>query len=152
KDRWDQRIFYDSSEKKPGKMRMMQGGFLKEGIKNFDPIFFGVSPVEAEDIDPQVSLLLEVAYEALEDSGIKMEDIKGSKTGVFVGGFTVDNYITKASHDNRHIATSHTSLGAPLTMLSNRISYSFDLKGPSITIDTACSSSLVATHYACQSI
>ncbi len=152
KDRWDQRGFYDPNEKKTGKMRMMQGGFLKEGIKNFDPLFFGVSPVEAEDLDPQISLLLEVAYEALEDSGMTMEDLKGSKTGVFVGGFTVDNYITKASHDNRHLATSHTSLGAPLTMLSNRISYCFDLKGPSITIDTACSSSLVATHYACQSI
>lgn len=152
KDRWDQRNFYDPSEKKAGKMRVLQGGFLKEGIKEFDPLFFGISPVEAQDLDPQVSLLLEVAYEAMEDSGVKIEDLKGSKTGVFVGGFTVDNYITKASHDNRHLVTPHTSLGSPLTMLSNKISYCFDLKGPSITIDTACSSSLVATHYACQSI
>ncbi|GAA4115542.1 hypothetical protein GCM10022393_15690 [Aquimarina addita] len=152
KDRWDQRSFYDSSEKKAGKMRMMQGGFLKEGIKNFDPLFFGVSPVEAEDMDPQQSLLLEVAYEAIEDCGMTMETMKGSKTGVFVGGFTVDNYITKASHENKHIVNSHTSLGSPLTMLSNKISYCFDLRGPSITIDTACSSSLVAAHYACQSI
>ena len=152
KDRWDQRSFYDASEKKTGKMRVMQGGFLKEGVKNFDPLFFGISPVEAEDLDPQQSLLLEVTYEALEDCGMTMDSIKGSKTGVFVGGFTIDNYIAKASQESKHLIKSHTSLGSPLTMLSNKISYCFDLRGPSITIDTACSSSLVATHYACQSI
>lgn len=152
KDRWDQKKFYDPSEKKSGKMRIKQGGFLTEDIKSFDPLFFGVSPVEAESMDPQSRLLLEVAYEALEDSGITMESLKGSNTGVFVGGFTVDNYITKLNQENTHLINSHTSLGVTLSMLSNRISYYFDLKGPSITIDTACSSSLVATHYACQSI
>lgn len=152
KDRWDHRKFYDATEKKAGKMRILQGGFLKEGIKQFDPLFFGISPVEAESLDPQISLMLEVAYEALENSGITLENIKNTKTGVFVGGFTVDNYVTTASHENNHLVNSHSSLGSPLTMLSNKISYCFDLKGPSITIDTACSSSLVATHYACQSI
>ncbi|WP_431165614.1 SDR family NAD(P)-dependent oxidoreductase [Tenacibaculum halocynthiae] len=152
KDRWDQRKFYDGDENKLGKIRVKQGGFLKENIKEFDPLFFGVSPVEAESMDPQIRLLLEVAYEALEDSGITTESLKGSKTGVFVGGFTIDNYLTQASLENKHLVNSHTSLGSPLTMLANRISYCFDLKGPSLTIDTACSSSLVATHYACQSI
>ncbi|XLS30264.1 SDR family NAD(P)-dependent oxidoreductase [Flavobacteriaceae bacterium M23B6Z8] len=151
-DRWDYKKFYDGEEKKAGKTRVMQGGFLEENIKDFDPIFFGIPPVEAESMDPQIRLLLEVTYEALEDSGIKMESLRGSKTGVFVGGFTIDNYLCQASEENRHLVTSHTSLGSPITMLSNRISYNFDLKGPSLSIDTACSSSLVATHYACQSI
>lgn len=151
-DRWNYKKFYDGDEKKPGKTRVMQGGFLEENIKDFDPLFFGIPPVEAESMDPQIRLLLEVTYEALEDAGLKMETIKGSKTGVFVGGFTIDNYLTQASEENRHLVTSHTSLGSPITMLSNRISYNFDLRGPSLSIDTACSSSLVATHYACQSI
>lgn len=152
KDRWDLRKFYDASEKKVGKMRMTQAGFLKEGIKNFDPLFFGISPLEAESLDPQISLMLEVAYEALENTGLTLDNIKNTKTGVFVGGFTLDNYITTASHENLHLINGHSSLGSNLNMLSNKISYCFDLKGPSITIDTACSSSLVATHYACQSI
>jgi len=151
-NRWDKRKFYDSEENKPGKTRVAQGGFLKENIKEFDPLFYGISPIEAESMDPQIRLLLEVAYEALEDTGLTMESIKGSKTGVFIGGFTIDNYLSQASEENRHLISSHTSLGAPITMFSNRISYSFDFKGPSLTIDTACSSSLVATHYACQSI
>ncbi len=151
-DRWDQRKFYDEEDNKAGKLRVKQGGFLQENIKEFDPLFFGIPPVEAESMDPQSRLLLEVAYEALEDSGVTMETLKGSKTGVFVGGFTIDNYLTQASSENRHLVNSHTSLGSPLTMLANRLSYCFDLKGPSLTIDTACSSSLVATHYACQSI
>ena len=151
-DRWDQRRFYDSEDSKPGKNRVQQGGFLKNNIKEFDPLFFGISPVEAETLDPQTRILLEVAYEALEDTGMTMESIKGTKTGVFVGGFTIDNYLTWGCTENLHLINAHTSLGITLTMLANRLSYFFDLKGPSLTIDTACSSSLVATHYACQSI
>ncbi|RUT68620.1 SDR family NAD(P)-dependent oxidoreductase [Flavobacterium cupreum] len=151
-NRWDNRRFYDDNEKKPGKLRAKQGGFLKEDIEYFDPMFFGISPVEAESLDPQERILLEVAYEALEDAGMTLEDLKGSDTGVFVGGFTFDNYLLKTANENKHLVNSHTALGISLTMLSNRLSYFMDLKGPSITIDTACSSSLVATHYACQSI
>ncbi len=151
-DRWDQRRFYDSDDGRPGKNRVQQGGFLKNNLKEFDPLFFGISPVEAETLDPQTRILLEVAYEALEDTGMKMDTLKGTKTGVFVGGFTIDNYLTWGCTENLHLINSHTSLGITLTMLANRLSYFFDLKGPSLTIDTACSSSLVATHYACQSI
>ncbi|CAM1356215.1 SDR family NAD(P)-dependent oxidoreductase [Tenacibaculum halocynthiae] len=151
-DRWDNRRFYDENENKPGKIRAKQGGFLKEKIKDFDPLFFGISPVEAESLDPQERILLEVAYEAFEDAGVSLDKIKGSNTGVFMGGFTLDNYSIQTSKENRHLINSHTAVGLSMTMLSNRLSYFFDLKGPSITIDTACSSSLVATHYACQSI
>jgi len=151
-DRWDNRSFYDDDDSRPGKIRAKQGGFLKENIKEFDPMFFGISPIEAESLDPQERMLLEVAYEACEDAGTPIESLKGSDTGVFVGGFTFDNYLLKTSKENQHLINSHTAAGISLTMLSNRLSYFFDLKGPSITIDTACSSSLVATHYACQSI
>ena len=151
-DRWDMKRFYDDNDQRPGKMRAQQGGFLEEKIQEFDPLFFGISPREAESLDPQERLLLEVTYEAMEDAGFKMENMKGSKTGVFVGGFTFDNYILQASTDNRKLINSHTSTGVTMTMLSNKLSYAFDLKGPSVTMDTACSSSLVATHFACQSI
>lgn len=151
-DRWDMKRFYDDDDGRPGKMRALQGGFLKEKIQEFDPLFFGMSPREAESLDPQERLLLEVAYEAMEDAGVKMEEMKGSKTGVFVGAFTFDSYILQVSKDNRKLINSHTSTGVTMTMLSNRLSYTYDLKGPSVTMDTACSSSLVATHFACQSI
>lgn len=151
-DRWDNRRFYDENENRPGKIRAKQAGFLKEKIEDFDPLFFRISPVAAESMDPQERILLEVTYEALEDAGMPLESLKGSDTGVFMGGFTFDNYLIKSSNDNKHLVNSHTALGISLTMLSNRLSYFLDLKGPSITIDTACSSSLVATHYGCQSI
>lgn len=151
-DRWNKERFYDDDDRRPGKIRAHQGGFLQEKIQEFDPLFFGMSPREAEPLDPQERLLLEVSYEALEDAGLKVEDIKGSKTGVFVGGFTFDSYILQISKDNRKLINSHTSTGVTMTMLSNRLAYTYDLKGPAVTMDTACSSSLVATHFACQSI
>ena len=151
-DRWDMKRFYDDNDDRPGKMRAQQGGFLHEKIQEFDPLFFGISPREAESLDPQERLLLEVTYEAMEDAGLKLEDMKGSNTGVFIGGFTLDNFILQASQENRKLINSHTSTGVTMTMLSNRLSYTYDLKGPSVTMDTACSSSLVATHFACQSI
>lgn len=151
-DRWDNRRFYDDNDNKTGKLRALQGGFLTENIGEFDPMFFGISPREAEPLDPQTRLLLEVAYEAIEDSGSTLEALKGSRTGVFVGAFTFDNYGLQTSKSNRDLINSHTATGATMTMYSNRLSYTFDLRGPSLSIDTACSSSLVSTHYACQSI
>ncbi|UII23759.1 type I polyketide synthase [Fulvivirga ligni] len=151
-DRWDNRRFYDENDNKSGKIRAKQGGFLTENIGEFDPMFFGISPREAEPLDPQTRLLLEVAYEAIEDSGHTLKAIRGSRTGVFIGGFTFDNYGLQTIKPNRELINSHTATGVTLTMYSNRLSYTFDLKGPSISIDTACSSSLVSTHYACQSI
>lgn len=151
-DRWDNKRFYDEDERKIGKLRTKQGGFLQEKIKDFDPMFFGISPIEAECLDPQERILLEVAYEAFEDAGIPIDKVKGSDTGVYIGGFTLDNYLVQTAKDNRHLIDSHTATGLSMTMLSNKLSYFFDLSGPSVTMDTACSSSLVAMHYACESI
>lgn len=151
-DRWDSKKYYSKNDSRSGKIRSEQGGFLKENVLDFDSLFFDMSPRESELLDPQQRMLMEVAYEALENAGITLEDVKGTSTGVFVGGFMLDNLLKQASSGNKYNINSHTISGVAMTMLSNRLSYIFDLKGPSLTIDTACSSSLVAAHYACQSI
>lgn len=149
-ERWDYRKFYSAVDGKPGKMRHKQGGFLSENMMEFDPLFFNMSPREGETLDPQQRMLLEISTEAFEDAGMSVETLKGSKTGVFMGGFMPENLLAQAT--DKYQINSHTVAGSTMTMLSNRISYFFDLKGPSLSLDTACSSSLVATHYACQSI
>jgi acyl transferase domain-containing protein len=106
------------------------------------------SPREAEAIDPQHRLLLEVACEALENAGIPARTIRGTQTGVFAGACAAD-YAYLASNDLTQVdAWSNT--GGALSIIDNRLSYFLDLRGPSVTIDTACSSSLVALHLACQ--
>jgi acyl transferase domain-containing protein/acyl carrier protein len=152
KDRWDLRKFYDDETEKRGKIHTDKGGFLTENIYKFDASFFGISPREAETMDPQQRLLLEVTYEAIEDAGLSMDALDNSNTGVFIGGFTLDNYLLSLGMENRDAINSHTAVNTTMTMLSSRLSYQFNLKGPCLTIDTACSSSLVATHYACLSL
>lgn len=151
-DRWNSKKYYSKNDSRSGKIRSEQGGFLNENTLDFDSLFFDMSPRESELLDPQQRMLMEVTYEAFENAGITLEAVKGSSTGVFVGGFMLDNLLRQASPENKYNINSHTISGVAMTMLSNRLSYIFDLKGPSLTIDTACSSSLVATHYACQSI
>ncbi|GGO83336.1 hypothetical protein GCM10011348_26860 [Marinobacterium nitratireducens] len=151
-DRWALDRFYDADRNKPGKMYVKSGGFLQENIYEFDALFFGVSPREAAAMDPQQRILMEVSWEALEDAGIDPESLAGSETGVFVGGFMLDNKLTQLSPLNRHTIAASTAVGMTLTMLSNRLSYLYDLRGPSMTIDTACSSSMVALDQACQSL
>ncbi|MBN1206612.1 MAG: SDR family NAD(P)-dependent oxidoreductase [Myxococcaceae bacterium] len=152
KDRWDWRRYYDPDPARPGKLYIRQGGFLQQKIDEFDAEFFRFSPREAARLDPQQRILLEVAWEALEDAGIPLERIAGTNTGVFVGGFTMDSLVLQSSPLNRDEIGSHTATGVGFTMLAARLSYTFDLRGPSQTIDTACSSSLVATHLACMSL
>ncbi|MFO7736156.1 MAG: beta-ketoacyl synthase N-terminal-like domain-containing protein, partial [bacterium] len=152
KNRWDYRKYYDENPDIPGKMFVKRGGFLKEDIDTFDPLFFGMSPREAAVVDPQQKLLLEVAWEAVEDAGLTFDEFTGSRTGVFVGGFTLDNKLLQLGSLNRDIINSHTATSSTMVIMSNRISYLFNLKGPSLTMDTACSSSVVATHYAVSSI
>lgn len=151
-NRWDVNRFYDADKEKAGKMYVKSGGFLQERIDEFDALFFGISPREAAALDPQQRVLLEVSWEALEDAGIDPDSLSGSDTGVFVGGFMLDNKLTQLNPLNRHTIASNTAVGMTLTMLSNRISYIYDLRGPSMSIDTACSSSMVALDQACRSI
>lgn len=152
KDRWDPRQYWDEDPKRPGKTYAPKAGYLDADIRQFDPLAFGISPREAASMDPQQRLLLECAWEAFEDAGIPLERLSGSATGVFVGGFCLDHLIHQMQPSNRHLLNAQSPAGATMTVLSNRISHVFNLKGPSLTLDTACSSSLVAIHYACQSL
>jgi len=153
-ERWRVDKFYDSDASVPGMSRVRRGGFLTQRADEFDAAFFGISPREADYIDPQQRLLLEVAWEALEDAGATLEELAGSATGVFVGGFTLDygQLQFAGAGKARTNLGAHTATGIVMTMLANRISHAFDLWGPSLTVDTACSSSLVAVHLACHSL
>lgn len=151
-DRWEVRKFYDPDVKKSGKMNTFRGGYL-ERVDQFDAQFFGISPREAMWLDPQQRLLLQVAWEALEDGGQVADQLAGSNTGVFIGGFTLDYQLMQNfGVYSRYELQTHSATGMMMTMLANRISYVFGFHGPSMTVDTACSGSLVAVHLACQSI
>ncbi|MEK8069608.1 type I polyketide synthase [Rhodococcoides navarretei] len=150
--RWNSAKYFDPNPAKNGKMITERGGFLNE-VDQFDPQFFGISPREAHSLDPQQRLLLRATWEAFEDGGIRAEDLAGQQVGVFIGGFTTDyQLLQNHGRSSRYRFKPHSATGMMMTMLSNRISYTFDLRGPSMTVDTACSSSLVAVHLAAQSI
>ncbi|SFM23201.1 type I polyketide synthase [Rugamonas rubra] len=151
-ERWDLRRFYDAEPGSAGKTQAREAGFLRQPIELFDPLPFGISPREAEGLDPQQRVLLELAWEALEDAGQDFARLRGSATGVFMGGFCLDAMLVRLSPLNREQIDQHTAAAATMTMLANRLSYIFDLRGPSFSVDTACSSSLVAVHNACQSL
>lgn len=150
-DRWSLRAFYDPDPSKPGKSYSRWGGFL-DGVDRFDPQFFGISPREAARMDPQQRLLLEVAWEGLEDGGLTLEHVSGSKAAVFMGISSFDYSVLETSFRDRGSIDVHSNTGGSLSIAANRISYFLNLRGPSAAIDTACSSALVAVHLACQSI
>jgi len=150
-DRWEVEKFYNPNKSQPGKHYMYHGGFLDK-VYEFDEQFFGISPREASFLDPQQRLLLEVSWEALEDAGLNPYELAGGKVGVYVGGFSLDYKLLQFKTEGIEHIDSHTAVGVMMTMLSNRISYIYDFKGPSMTVDTACSSSLVTIHLACNSI
>lgn len=133
----------------PEKEIQAHGGFL-EGIDEFDAAFFGVSPREAEVLDPQQRLMLETSWLALEDAGIPTASLGGTRTGVYFGGLWQD--YERLREDRGARPTQHSISGNALDMLSARISYFLGLTGPSLTLETGCSSSLVALHLACQAI
>jgi 8-amino-7-oxononanoate synthase len=143
--RWDLDAFYDPDLTQPHKMSTRWGGFL-QNIDQFDPTFFGITPREANSIDPQQRLILEVAWEALEDAGQIPQQLSGSKTGVFIG-ISSHDYSSLVTSDDPYALTGNVNCIA-----ANRISYVFNFRGPSLAVDTACSSSLVAVHLACQSL
>ncbi|MER5356153.1 type I polyketide synthase [Kitasatospora sp. NPDC002551] len=127
----------------------LPAGFLRD-VAGFDAAFFGLSPREAELMDPQQRILLEVVWEALEDAGIPPTSLAGSDTGVFVG-IGSDDYGRRLLEDLPTIE-AWTGIGSAMCAAANRISYAMDWHGPSLAVDTACSASLVATHLACQSL
>lgn len=150
--RWTADRYFSSNPISKGKAYIRRGGFLTEDIATFDASFFGITPRDAENMDPQQRLLLEVVWEAFENAGISLPASRGKRIGVYVGGFMLDHMITQMTPSNRSQINQNTAAGMMMTMLSNRISHTFDLRGPSLSIDTACSSSLVAFHYGCQDL
>ncbi|MDE0004938.1 MAG: beta-ketoacyl synthase N-terminal-like domain-containing protein, partial [Rhodospirillaceae bacterium] len=126
------------------------GGFV-DGIDRFDAAFFSLSPREARHIDPQQRILLELAWEALEDARIPAARLEGRHVGVYMGIF-LDEYWDLQRYTTPSQVGMHTNTGGTLSIAANRISYFLDLKGPSIAVDTACSSSLTAVHLACRDI
>ncbi|NTX34336.1 SDR family NAD(P)-dependent oxidoreductase [Myxococcus sp. CA033] len=132
-----------------GEGAMRWGGYL-DAVDGFDPGFFGISPREAVQMDPQQRLLLEVAWEALEDAGLDVDKLSGSRSGVFIGACNDDYHCMQVEQPETGDAFSATGVAA--SVLSGRLSYLFNLQGPSLVVDTACSSSLVSLHLACQSL
>ncbi|KFX95549.1 hypothetical protein O988_05747, partial [Pseudogymnoascus sp. VKM F-3808] len=149
-DRFNGEGFYHPDGDRSGSMNMKGGHYLSEDIAAFDARFFSISPTEAKSMDPMQRILLEVVYEAMENAGITLADLDGSDTGCYVGCFT-DDYDGLLKRD-MELSPKYHSVGIVPAILSNRISFCFNLKGPSLTVDTACSSSLVAVHLACQSL
>ncbi|KAF2969557.1 hypothetical protein GQX73_g4018 [Xylaria multiplex] len=149
-DRYKVDSFWHPDPNRRGTTRIRHGHFLKGSIAAFDAPFFSITPKEASSIDPQQRGMLECVYRALENAGIPLETVAGTPTGVYVGCFSSDyrSMMEKdLDQDLKYAAT-----GNVVSMLSNRISWFYDLRGPSLTIDTACSSSLVAMHQACNSL
>ncbi len=150
-DRWNIAAHYDPVPGRADKSISKWGGFI-EGIDRFDPAPFGISPREADWLDPQQRLLLEASWEAFEDAGLTLPKLHGSATGVFVGISTTDYTTLQNSVGERMAADVYAATGSTISIAANRISYCFDLRGPSMAMDTACSSALTACHVACQSL
>ncbi|RYP67427.1 hypothetical protein DL771_007258 [Monosporascus sp. 5C6A] len=138
------------SNERPGSFNIPGGYYLEEDPTAFDPGMFGISPIEAMWMDPQQRKLLEVVYEALESCGTTLEHVSKQITGCFVGSFTNDfQHMANMEPDFRH---AYVATGVDAGMIGNRVSYVFDLKGPSLMVNTACSSSLFALDLACKAM
>lgn len=147
-DRWDHRKNFSADRTEKGKIYGKWGGFL-ERIDQFDPDFFRITQREAEKMDPQERLFLETAWECLEDAGYNRRALKQHSVGVFVGVMWGLYQQIEVSERQRSLYGQPAS---PFSSIANRVSYTFDLDGPSIALDTMCSSSITAIHMACQSI
>ncbi len=155
KDRWDHSLYFDEEKGRTGKVYSKWGGFI-DGVDKFDPLFFNISPREAETMEPQERLFLECVHSVIEDAGYTRDSLReykghelGGNVGVFVG-VTYEEY--------QLLGAQSTALGKPYALagspasIANRVSYFYNFHGPSMAVDTMCSSSLTAVHLACQSL
>ncbi len=148
-DRWDSSLKADC-DKQPGRVTANRGGFLDQ-IGRFDASFFGISRREAESIDPQQMLLLEVTWETVEHAGLDANQLRGSRTGVFVG-ICSNDYLHRLSTLDRSRINAYLGTGNAHGVAAGRLSYFMNWQGPSVAVDTACSSSLTALHLAARSL
>nr|CRH05958.1 protein of unknown function [include Beta-ketoacyl synthase N-terminal domain, Beta-ketoacyl synthase C-terminal domain, Phosphopantetheine attachment site, Condensation domain and Male sterility protein domain(relqted to NAD binding)] [Candidatus Magnetococcus massalia] len=149
KTRWDWQAFAGNPETQPGRTQVTQGGFITH-VDRFDAALFGISPKEAAYMDPQQRLFLQTAWAAFEDAGYHLDNLGGRQVAVFAGVSTQDyrELLSQSGVEkNAFLAT-----GMAGAMLANRVSYFFNLQGPSDISDTACSSALTALHRGVQAI
>ncbi|MCC5463956.1 SDR family NAD(P)-dependent oxidoreductase [Pelosinus baikalensis] len=149
KERWDWREYYGDPKQDRNKTNAKWGGFI-DGIDEFDPLFFGISPKEAEFMDPQQRLLMTYVWKAIEDAGYSAQSLSGTNTGIFVGT-TGTGYMQLVFQANRTIE-GYFNTGIVPSVGPNRMSYFLNVHGPSEPIETACSSSLIAIHRAVSAI
>ena len=149
RDRLDMDAVYSSDKDAPGKIYIREAALIDQ-IDRFDASFFSISPREATSMDPRQRLLLEVAWEAMERAGINPGTLRGSDTGVFIGG---DEFLNDYLLESGDLSSDpYVATGSTLSFAAGRLSYKLGLHGPSMVLATACSSSLVATHAAMQSL
>lgn len=149
-DRFGAEGYYHKDGHHHGASNVLESYLLEEDPRHFDAQFFNIQSGEADSIDPQQRILLETIYEGLETAGLTIEGLQGSPTAVYVG-IMCDDYAEIVYNDIEQIPT-YAATGIARSILSNRISYFFDWRGPSMTIDTACSSSLIAVHQGVQAL
>lgn len=149
RDRWIWEEHDGNPVKEANKSNSRWGGFMKE-VDKFDTFFFGITPREAEMMDPQQRIFLETVWHAIEDSGHKVSDLAGTRTGLFVG-VSAKDYIDVLT-EHQMAVDGYSASGNSHSILANRISFLLNLRGPSAPLDTACSSSLIALHRAIESI
>ncbi|KAK7983632.1 hypothetical protein PG989_011034 [Apiospora arundinis] len=148
--RFSSEAYHHPNQNRPGSTRT-EGGFLvEEDARLFDNAFFGITDDEVETMDPSQRKLLEVVYEAFENGGETWESIANSRTGVYIGNISLDHILIQAR--DWESPKSHAAIGADTSVLANRISYIFNLHGPSLAMNTACSSSMYALHMAVSAI
>ncbi|KAJ5287127.1 hypothetical protein N7478_002813 [Penicillium angulare] len=151
KSRFNADGFYHKDSRRPGTVSGTKSGyFVSQDVTQFDASFFSITPEEAKAMDPVQRILLETAYEALENAGLTIDQINDEPMGCYIGGALHDYWDIQALDMDSLPKYAGTGTGG--SILANRISWFFNLKGPSMTIDTACSSSMTAMHLACQSI
>jgi acyl transferase domain-containing protein/acyl carrier protein len=149
-DRFDIEALYDPRPEAVGKLSTRHGGFLTD-VDRFDAALFGIAPREAQSMDPQQRLVLETAWEALEDAGHAPDRLAGSRTGVFVGICNFDYYQMVMRQDAAALDV-YVATGGAHSVAAGRVAYVLGLAGPSLAVDTSCSSSLTAVHLACRSL
>ncbi|QKX58562.1 uncharacterized protein TRUGW13939_05687 [Talaromyces rugulosus] len=146
RDRWDAEKLYNADPDVDGTSYCRRGGFLNS-VHSYDASFFGISPLEAREMDPEQHLMLELCWEGFERAGYTKSQLSGSSTGIFLG-------VSKnaAANSIPRDFKGYSITGSASATMSGRVSYTFGLQGPSLVVDTACSSSLVATHLACNAL
>ncbi|KAI1418873.1 polyketide synthase [Xylaria sp. FL1777] len=150
-ERFNERSFHHPSADDPnGTNNHVGGHFIKDDVRDFDHSFFKIPPQQAAAMDPQQRILLELSHEALESSGWTRESYSGTDTAVYVATFTAD--FERSIYKDPLDMPRYYLTGSERSILANRISHFFDLRGPCVALDTACSGGLVALHHACQSL